>query len=82
VAAEQSLNAPKLCTSNPVIALQSERIKPELYQLVVSLNVYMRRFITIPSVKEEPIWTDSEYGWHLCELHSIFSRELLALTSQ
>src|SRR5262245_61059660 len=59
VVAEQSLNAPKLCTNKSVIALQSKRIKPELYQLVVSLNVHMRRFITIPGVKEETIWTDS-----------------------
>jgi len=55
VVAEQSLNAPKLRTSKSVIALQSERIKPELCELIVSLNVYVRRFITIPSVKEETI---------------------------
>jgi hypothetical protein len=59
VVAEQSLNAPKFCTSKSVIALQPKRIKPELCQLVVSLNVYMRRSITIPGVKEETIWTDS-----------------------
>jgi len=68
------LDAPKLCASKPCIALQAERIKPELGKLVVALNMDMGRFIAIPCIKEEAIWTDSQYSWHLLEFHSIFSR--------
>src|SRR5881296_3058653 len=73
------LDAPKLCASKPCIALQAERIKPELGKLVVALNMDMWRFIAIPCIKEEAIWADSQYSWHLLEFHSIFSR--LALPS-
>src|SRR5438094_10488036 len=67
------LDAPKLCASKPCIALQAERIKPELGKLVVALNMDMGRFITMPCIKEEAIWTDSQYSWHLLGFHSIFS---------
>jgi len=55
------LDAPKLCASKPCIALQAERIKPELSKLVVAFNMDMGRFIAIPCIKEEAIWTDSQY---------------------
>jgi len=75
------LDAPKLCASKPCIALQAERIKPELGKLVVALNMDMGRFIAIPCIKEEAIWTDSQCSWHLLEFHSIFSRLTPQLTA-
>src|SRR6266704_4070050 len=66
------LDAPKLCASKPCIALQAERIKPELSKLVVAFNMDMGRFIAIPCIKEEAIWTDSQCSWHLLKFHSIF----------
>jgi hypothetical protein len=64
VVVEESLDAPNLCTRKSSVALQSDRVKPELRQLVIMLNMNMGRLITISCVKKEPVWPDSENGWH------------------
>jgi hypothetical protein len=61
---EDSLNASDLGTRKSSVALQSDEVKPELRQLVIMLNMNMRGLITISCVKKEPIWSDSENGWH------------------
>ncbi len=61
---EESLDASDLGTRKPSVALQSDGVQPELRQLVIVLNMNMRRLITISCVKKEPVWSDSENGWH------------------
>ena len=61
---EESLDASKLGARKSSVALQSDRIKPELRQLVIMLNMNMWRLITISCIKKETVWPDSENGWH------------------
>jgi len=44
--------------------LQSDRVKPELCQFVLTLYMDMRRFIPIPCIEEETVWPDSQNCWH------------------
>lgn len=50
-------------------------VKPELRQLVVVFDIYMRRLITISGVKKETVRTDSENGWHYLGFIAFFSGE-------
>jgi hypothetical protein len=50
-------------------SFQSDRIEPELRHFVISLNMYMRRFIPITRVKEETVGTHPQYRWHLPSHH-------------
>jgi hypothetical protein len=61
---EDSLNTSDLGARESSVALQSDGVKPELRQLVIMLNMNMRRLIMISCVEKEPIWSDSENGWH------------------
>lgn len=50
----------------PAAALQSDRIKPKLGDLVISFNMNVLRFVPITRIKEKPVWPNSQDGWHLC----------------
>ena len=39
------------------------------------LNMNMRRFLTIPGIEEEAVWTDSQYRWHLKQIYTMFADE-------
>jgi hypothetical protein len=52
VVVEDSLDASDLGARKSSVALQSDRVKPELRQLVIMLNMNMRRLITISCVKK------------------------------
>ena len=54
-----NLRARKSSTS-----VQSDRVKPELCQVVLTLYMDMRWFIAIPCVEEETIWPDPQSCWH------------------
>jgi len=56
-----STNLPARKPSTPV---QSDRVKPELCQLVLTLDMDMRGFITIPRIEEETIRPDPQNRWH------------------
>jgi len=56
-----STNLPARKPSTPV---QSDRVKPELCQLVLTLDMDMRGFIVISRIEEETIWPDSQNCWH------------------
>jgi hypothetical protein len=72
VFADEFLDSTDLCSRKSAAALQPDWIKPELCNFVVPLNVTMLGLIAIPCVKEETIWTDSQYGRHLFQLHTNF----------
>ncbi len=72
VFADEFLDSTDLCSRKSAAALQPNWIKPELCNFVVPLNVTMLGLIAIPCVKEETIWTDSQYGRHLFQLHTNF----------
>lgn len=44
--------------------LQSDRIEPELGDIIAPFNVYVGRLMAITCVKEEPIGTDEQNGGH------------------
>jgi hypothetical protein len=73
--AQNSLNTSDLGARKPSITLQPDGIKPELRQLVVMLNMHMRRFITISSGKKETVGPDSENSWHYWRFIAFFSVE-------
>jgi hypothetical protein len=56
---DQFLNATDLATAKPTAPLEPHRIKPELSQVTIALNMDMFRLIAITSVEEEPIKSDS-----------------------
>jgi hypothetical protein len=45
-------------------ALQPHRIQPEFCDIIITLDVYVRRLISIASVKEESIGTKTQNRWH------------------
>jgi hypothetical protein len=45
--------------------LQPDWVKPELGNLIITLNMNMLMFISITSVEEKSILANSEYRWHL-----------------
>jgi hypothetical protein len=47
-------------------ALQPDGFQPEFGNLVLSLNMHMRRFISITGIEKDAIWTRSKYSWHGC----------------
>ena len=55
------VNSTELCPTS----LQSDRIKPELGDLVLTLDVDVLRFIAIASVEEQSIRTYPEYRRHV-----------------
>jgi hypothetical protein len=61
---QEPLDASDLGTGKPTVTLQPDGIKPELRQLIVVFDMHMRRLISISSIKEETVGTDSENGWH------------------
>ena len=56
-----STNLPAREPSTPV---QSDRVKPELCQFVLTLHVDMRGFIMISRIEEETIWPDPQNCRH------------------
>jgi hypothetical protein len=72
---EEPLNASDLCTRKSSVTLQSDRVKPELRQPIIMLDMYMRRLITISGVKKETVGTDSENGWHYLRFIAFFPVE-------
>jgi hypothetical protein len=58
-ATEDFLNASELCAAKPSIALQSDRLKPELCHFIITLDMHVRKFVTVACIKEEAVRTDS-----------------------
>jgi hypothetical protein len=50
-------------TESPTI-LEANGIEPKLGFHVLSLNVDMRRLVSIAGVEEKPVWPFYRYGWH------------------
>ncbi len=73
VFAHELLDSTNLRPGKPTAALQPDWVELELRDLVATLNVNMLGFISISRVEEETIWTDSQYRWHLSQLHTDFS---------
>jgi len=48
--------------------LKPDGVKPEFGLIIVTLNVNVRRLVSIARVKEESIGTNSQYSWHYCPL--------------
>ena len=61
---EKSLDASHLCARKPSVTLQSDRVNPELRQLVIMLDMHIARLFTISGVKKETVGTDSQNGWY------------------
>jgi len=72
---EELLNASDLSARKPSVTLQPDRVKPELRQLIIMLDMHMRRLISISSVEKEPVGTDSENGWHYSRFIAFFPVE-------
>ncbi len=45
-------------------SLQPDGIDPELGDIVVTLHVYVERFIPISGIEEEPVGPEPKYGRH------------------
>ena len=72
VSVDQLLDTVNFCPGKATTTLQPTRIKPELRDVIVTLDVNMRGFIPIPSIEEKTVWPDSEYRWHLAHYHVDF----------
>jgi hypothetical protein len=70
------LNASDLRPRKTTTPLQSNRVKPEFCDPILTFYVHMRRFGSIASIKEKPKRTDSQDGWHLRNVYSTFSGEM------
>jgi len=75
------LNSVKILSAESSASLQSHRLQPELCDLIVSLNMNMSGLIAVARVKEKPIRTKSQYGWHLNQHHYYLS-SLTARTAE
>jgi hypothetical protein len=64
VAFDQSLYAINLGSAKATAVLQPHRVGPELGRIVVTLDVDVRRFVRVASVKEEPVRPLPENGRH------------------
>lgn len=58
------VDATELCPSKPTASLQSDRIEPELSDLVLTLDVNMLRLVAIARVEEQSVRAYPEYCWH------------------
>lgn len=65
----KSLNPIYLRRRKPPTSLQPDRVKPELRNFVLPLNMDMRRFISIASVEEKAVGTGPQYCWHSSSHH-------------
>jgi hypothetical protein len=50
--------------------LQSDGIEPEFCNVVLSLHMHMRRFISVACIEKETVRTRSKYGWHCFEFYT------------
>jgi hypothetical protein len=46
--------------------VQAHWLEPEFCNIAIPFNMYVRGFALIACVKEKPIWSRSQYGWHTC----------------
>ena len=72
---ENFLQTSDLRPGKSAASLEADRIKPELRNHVLPLNMNMRWFLTIPSIEKEPVWADSQYRWHLEQMYTMFPDE-------
>ena len=72
VSVDKLLDAANSCPGKTATTLQPTRVKPELRDVIVTLDVNMWGFVPIPSIEEETIWPDSKYRWHLAHYHVDF----------
>lgn len=72
VSVDKLLDTANFCPGKAATTLQPTRVKPELRDVIITLNVNMWRFILIPRIEEKTIWSDSEYRWHLAHYHVDF----------
>lgn len=72
VSIDKLLNTANFRPRKTTATLQPTRVKPELRDVIVTLDVNMWGFIPIPRIEEETIWSDSEYRWHWAHHHVDF----------
>ena len=58
------VDSTKFCPSKPTASLQSDRVEPELRDLVLTLDVNMLWFVAIARVEEQSVRAYPEYCWH------------------
>jgi hypothetical protein len=61
---DQSLNSIDFSPRKAAAALKPHRVKPVLSDIVITFNVHVRRLLSIASIEEKPIRTQSQNRRH------------------
>jgi hypothetical protein len=72
--AQQIPNPTEVPPRKPAAPLQPNRIKPELCNFALTLNVYVRRLIVITRIKEKAVWANLQYCRHSSH-HSLSAKQ-------
>jgi hypothetical protein len=65
----QSMNPLNLSSAETNTPLQSNWVEPELRQMILPLDVDMRRFLAVARVEEEPVRTEAQYRRHMAMMN-------------
>lgn len=61
---DQSVQPINFFATEAAAILQSNRLQPKLGEVVIALDMHMRRLIAITRIKEKPVRANSQNGRH------------------